>query len=95
MTTSSIVVTYDRPAFTDLIVNNVKSPIDPTNVQVIFEYITTPSNTVSLFGKSVPNIKLDLLHITGYTPNSFLPEPLPGILDQTCYILRSFGNFCF
>ena len=65
----TVTITYDRPAFTDLIVNNIKSPIDPNDDQILYHYITTPSNVVSLYGTSVPNLKLDLIHVTGYDPD--------------------------
>ena len=66
----TVTITYERPTFTDLIANNIKSPIDPNDNQILFHYITTPSKVVSLYGTSVPNIKLDLVHVTGYDPNN-------------------------
>ena len=62
----TVTVTYNAPFFTDLIVDNIKSSLNPNGDQIIYHHITTPSNVVSLYGTSVPNIKLDLIHITGY-----------------------------
>ena len=65
----TVTITYERPTFTDLIANNIKSSLNPNTDQIIYHYITTPSNVVSLYGTSAPNIKLDLMHITGYDPD--------------------------
>ena len=87
----TVTITYERPTFTDLIANNIKSSLNPNDDQIIYHYITTPSNVVSLYGTSAPNIKLDLMHITGYDPDPYAEKTFTSFTVIETFVSNSDG----